>query len=757
MLDLRRTTAAPRAARLALAAVLTILCAWALIPAAHAATGELAAFGEYGTAADQLNFAGPVAVDPTDANSIYVGDRPDYSDGAQHQRIRKYGADGTLQATLEPPLDNPSGAPMYIVGLAIDGADQRLYVLLDADDHGEGMAREVLVYSTVPSCPTPSTCTLVAPGSPAAVADGVLIDFRLPAGGSVDYATGLAVDPGTHKVAVLGIDDTGASDPTGVIQYVTSDGALDTRVSGLGAGLDPAADIRNPVGLAIAPDGSVYIPTAPPGNVGDPIATASIFRLPRESGTSTLLAQDSVQPMFAPGFAFGLGTGSSIGVSSDGATVYVVEGDGSGARVRGFSTATGAQSVVYGQPSGVFTASSCYLPNQFYVQGVAAGAGDVVVVTSPAFTANNATDRAVHVFGPGGTGCPRQQALFTVDGRGDGTVTVTKGQPIAFDAGPSQLLGAVPSQVDWDFDGSGAFTTHVTGSPASLSTTHKFLQVGTFQVGVQIHSDGVPPVSDPVFHQVKVVAPTPTAAFKPSTRTPAAGASVTFDASDSTDPAGSDSGGPSHALAKYRWDFGDGQTQETTGPTVAHAFANPGTAALNRTVKLSVLSKDDVASGSVQQTLTVAGTPAAGTPSTPDPPQQQQPVPPGGGGTPPPFTPPSPTVAATSVDAKGVVSLKVTCPAGGATCQGKVELTIKVKTKVKGKTKSTTLKLGTATFTVAAGKSQAVKLKLSAAGRSLLRKQHKLSATAAVTVTAGGKASTKTRTLTLKAPAKKGH
>jgi hypothetical protein len=309
--------------------------------------------------------------------------------------------------------------------------------------------------------------------------------------------------------------------------------------------------------------------------------------------------------------------------------------------------------------------------------------------------------------------------------------------------------------VDWDFDGSGQFATQVSGAPAALSTTYKFLHTGTFHVGVKVDIDGDVP-TDPVFHDVKVVAPAPSAAFKVSNRTPAAGGAVTFDAGDSTDPAGSPTAGPTHALARYQWDFGDGQTQETATATVSHAFANAGTAALSRTVRLVVVSGDAVASAPVQQTLTVAGTPSSGTPG---PPAQQQPGPvqqPPVGKPAPLVVPPSPTLSAPTVDGKGAtVGLKVACPAGGATCSGKITLTVKVKTKVKGKTKTTTVTLGTATFTVAAGQSGAVKVKLLSKGKALLKQRKKLSATAAVAVTAGGKTSTKSKALTIKAPTKK--
>jgi hypothetical protein len=65
----------------------------------------------------------------------------------------------------------------------------------------------------------------------------------------------------------------------------------------------------------------------------------------------------------------------------------------------------------------------------------------------------------------------------------------------------------------------------------------------------------------------------PTAAFVVATPTPRSARPVVFDASTSTDREGSIGGG----IVQYQWNFGDGTTETTTTPTVAHTYPKDGT------------------------------------------------------------------------------------------------------------------------------------------------------------------------------------
>ena len=66
----------------------------------------------------------------------------------------------------------------------------------------------------------------------------------------------------------------------------------------------------------------------------------------------------------------------------------------------------------------------------------------------------------------------------------------------------------------------------------------------------------------------------PTAAIRVATANPRSLQPVTFDGSGSRDR----EAGYGGAIARYQWNFGDGQTQETTTPTVQHAYGAEGTA-----------------------------------------------------------------------------------------------------------------------------------------------------------------------------------
>ncbi len=104
--------------------------------------------------------------------------------------------------------------------------------------------------------------------------------------------------------------------------------------------------------------------------------------------------------------------------------------------------------------------------------------------------------------------------------------------------------------------------------------------------------------------------------------------------------------------------------------------------------------------------------------------------------TDPLLCPPAPKTAtltlasSTSTVKAGKAPVKLSCTGdSGATCSGKVELTITVTAKKGKRTTKKSVTVGSATVNIAAGKNATVSVKLSSTAIKLLAKQHKLSAT----------------------------
>ena len=611
----------------ALLALMALTVLILLAPAAQAEKGELTRFGSYDCEhfdqAETFCEAAAVAVDASD-NSFYTLD--DAADGGNYgsNRLRKWSPEGNLEVDQILPHSTWEADGQTYSNIAVDSVHHRLYALLSEASATTAAALAIHVFSTDPDCSS-GTCVLVAPSDQAAiddgVDDGVLIDFREPASASkaVDFATGIAVDPSTHKVVVLGVDDAAAANPKGVLQYIGEDGQPSTRIEGFTGGLDPdgfdvgtpGATVPNPRSLAIAQNGDVYVATGTsPGLKSEPVMDARIFRLAAETASATLVATDPAarEPQLAgflrPGGFVGT-AGSSIAVSADGSIVYIAEGSFAGMQIRGFSTATGLPQVVYGY-LGDRSSTECYF--RFGFSGaLATGSGDRLVATSWATPALTPPEPVyLHVFDQGGSGCAVVRPAFTANSLEAETVQVNRGAEVSFDASSSDLTAqeAPVTAVEWDLDGNGSFET--TKASVAEAATHTYATPGTYEVAMRVKAaGGIPPVTEPVTKTIEVVVPQPLASFKTSTKSPAAGATVSFDASASSDPGGVPSG-----IATYKWDFGDGATQETTNPSVSHAFANPAATALNRSVKLTVVNKEGTASDPVTQVISVAGTPA---------------------------------------------------------------------------------------------------------------------------------------------------
>jgi PKD repeat protein len=160
-------------------------------------------------------------------------------------------------------------------------------------------------------------------------------------------------------------------------------------------------------------------------------------------------------------------------------------------------------------------------------------------------------------------------------------------QPVNFNASASTAAaGRRIVNYQWDF---GDGTIRDTSEP---TTSHSYSVPRTYTVTLVVMDDIGRTAT--VSTAVTVAGPNPIAAFTTSPSSPTVGQLVAFNASAST-PA------PGRQIVNYRWDFGNGTTQDTSGPTTTHTYALAGT----YTVTL-VVTDDIGRTGTVNRTVTVA-------------------------------------------------------------------------------------------------------------------------------------------------------
>ena len=729
------------AAATAVAATLAVA-----VPSAHAdAFGQVATWGAPGTADGQFYKATEMGVDPTD-NSVYVVDQNTAGDA---YRLQKFTATGQVKATLTIPRPlNAGNKRPLLKGVVVDAARNRVYLL----QYRAGLytplganvteAEKILVLST-----DDTGGTLHAPAD---LPTGELPVPDPTTTSALVTPTAIDLDPVTHDLVILA--QSTDSPRRVVVQRISSAGIAGTRFTDTASTLGTGSMT---FGLAAAADGGAYVRYGNFNDIGSMYRVDSAFSALTRLGwtdldgpatregwknPSTLAA--NVNAGLGPQLAFSPDRGTLYWAEE--ATAYSTAGTGD-IIVRGFSVGDTATKVVYGGGT-----DSCRIKGR--APAIAAGKDGMVFVLDPGnYSANPPTfGQRLIAFGPGGTGCPAPTASFKIGATSDDTVTVQKGATVTFDASGSDLHGATPTELHWDLDGTGTFATVVTGSPAALTTTLVAKKAGTFTIGLKMKVSGStlgdPPV--PPVKTLKVVSPPPTASFTASPSSPKPDQAVTFDASASVDPTGSEDATPSNDLKSYTWEFGDGQTQTTTTPTVTHAFGNGATSPLARTVKLVVTNHDDVDSAAVTRTVNVQGQPVVTQPP-PDTTTDTTPVPPPTTDTttpPPPKTvpvdPPKNTFTAPKAKVKGTkITLPLTLPGAGRLA---VAATIKVKSKtVAYFSTAKTVKGGQGTVTVTP----------SAKAKAALKKAKGKKTKVAVKITftpTGGKAFSRTVTVSVK-------
>ncbi len=770
--NMHRHVSVPACAALACAALM--VGAWPA-PAGAASYGELGRFGSAGTGHGQLKLSSGThafGVDATD-NSVYVGDEPKKGE-YRIQKLTAAGAFVAQTAPLVPP--NHDG----IEGIAVDPGDKRVYMLAlerrsqsAAIDASEPAAGTLYAFSIEQSgealVPAAGTSEGVLIGPSALEAQSEVLERALLS------PKGIAVDPTTHDVIVLGEVDQGAPKEEEAprvpiaFQRIHADGTLGARYVDSSEYFPEAERPNSPI---VSSDGSVYVvqtddvlaqipsdftSTSPP--------TSFIQFTPKGALEADAVAE------FDAGEAAKEGGGLSFAPAGAGegtiyAEAHIFNGIGGGAFYPGILTftATGEEIGWTGGQSKQSGGESCTIgfAGPTY-PSIAAGKEQTVFVLDP---------KTTHVvkFGPEGHGCPAGNAsnpVASVNGTPlSASETVPTGTAVKFS---STLTEANALSVQWSF-GDGLTTTVGTDEYQRAEVTHVFARGGELTVTETIHTDNLatPTIVKQTKISVSASAPPPTAVLEgPSEVTLGGGAQLgrlvyqeggglelieaaqseeaTFDASASS---ASTALGPNQ-IESYHWTYGDGTSATTGSATVTHRYKKAGA------YKVELTVTDALGATSEPATLTVkvnerppeaptgggvaTGVTNAPAPQTPASTPEQHSSTPAGHGSP---SVPDARLASTSlaVSSAGTVGLDVTCPASESSCAGTVTLrTIGAVTAGAGggphgqvKRKAAVLTLAASTFKLAGGRQQSVKLRLSAQARTLLARAKTLRARATI-------------------------
>jgi PKD repeat protein len=790
------------ALRLPLLALACVVLALGLSSvAAHAeGYGELASFGKgAGSGNGQFRFTSGThafGVDSTD-NSVYVGDEP----AGGEYRLQKISAAGQFLASVSFKPANAIG----LEGVAVDPARERVYVLaVQLRSNGASIDPATSATGILYAFKTKQSgekLESAVGGTGKEAEEGVLAGpavletESLLQGHALLDPSGIAVDPSTHDVIVMGYEDQGLKGGVPQLRvaldrvsengskghrYVDQTncfggrGSAECEEGGAGAAKEP----NSPV---ISPTGGVYVESYDqiweiPSEFTSPQPPKSVIQFSPLQGEQTVKGphEELVEFPGAPPPANGGGL-ALVPEGTNGGTIYAYAhiaqeiGGELGHKYPGVlafkyvehvdgSTEsseigwTGGQS----KSSGGGKCAIGFLKSPL----VAVGREDDLFVL-------NTSAPNVLEFGPGGSGCPAASATApsaTVNGQPlSPSETVSSGTPVTFS---STVTQANALSVEWDF---GDGQTKIESADEYLHTevTHTFARGGDLTVTETIHTDDLatPTLVEQTKVSVSATALSPVAVLAgPAEVTlgsndipgelvygkdgglelvaaPSSG-EATFDGSASYDQ----NPGPNQ-ITSYHWEFGDGESETTDTPTTRHTYSKAAT----YPVALTVTDAHGLTSEASRLAVRVnepsprpakheekSGAPAA--------------APVAGASSPSAAAAPAPVsslvpvpnarLANDSLGASptGRVPLEVTCPAGESSCMGTVTLSTLAATSSgagsshpnKKKNKTISVKLASGTFTVAGGEERAVTLRLSAQARALLARTPMLLAQATI-------------------------
>jgi hypothetical protein len=659
--------------------VLLALCC----PAARADSyGQL---NRFAVATSGLQFSeqtGAFGVDPTD-DDVYVGEEVTPKQAGEpsgRYRILRFSPSGALLAE-SPALNPKSKTPLGIEGVAVDPGEHRVYVLgLYERAEGETLPDPNEAAAGTLYALNSATLQSAVPGTEHEQQEGVLAAPKAlradgkGAGEALLNPHGIAVDPATHDVVMLGEVDTGtlAAPQTHLaLERVTSSGALlASRYVDPTSEQEPEVDspVVTPAGEVLAArtgsENLEQIVQLPRGEEAPSQPPAVVFEFPAkpfgpkgESVSHEELLETSVE---FPGKGAGLvlapegGAGAGVLYSDAEVSEETLQGGEIVSKV-GYP---GALLVAMQETAGHITTSergwtggANPLPSSQAKCALAEREGTYPLLGAGAegrlFALDPASGEVVE-FGPGGEGCPHAgvPAIEVSVGSGPALAEAPAGVEVTLG---SLAVGGNVLFSEWNFGDGSPPLVSTAGEYQFAETHHTFSAPGSYTVTETIKTDDLATPELVVRRTLSVTATAP--------------------------PAGPPSG----------------------------AAGGPGTS-----------------------TQTAAGAPAGAA--------SAQPAAPGDAGAPPSaagWNRAALAGAALSVTASGAVVVKVACLSSGS-CTGALSLRTLEPVGTQGAKRKTVQVLASGTFALRAGQTRALALRLSAFARRLLARLHVLRARALI-------------------------
>jgi len=764
-------------------------------------------FGELGTSwgvaheakeikSGQLNYEGThaFAVDSNDG-SVYLADEvePQVVSGKEFSRFRlqKFSPTGLLlgaSASFELPeqVVHKGEQVVRLGGIAVAPEEKRVYVLLVAErvrapDKEAEAAAAIYAFSTEPSAGKLVPLKEEG-GEPRPFAN----EETLKTEGTKDREAllkpgGIAVDPKTGDVIIVGSQEEGKEEERAVAERVHSNGTLGNRFvdtanclrEGIPNNSEPHCEqaAGEPVSPIVSHSGDVYVEVSGTDQIWEvptqetqpirpgefTILPKQLFALPTPSNAAHLISfvareageEHSDEMALVPE---GEREGKGVGTIYVGAEIQQDEEASGHLKTSGFpfpgaigfdytenkTTGVLETATEAGWTGGPATGAKCQLEAPGSVTALVGGGNekDAVVFAFGIGKQEGGEEfppvARVSKFGPSGEGCPH--ARLTSAGAGGikavanleekGGVFSPKDEVVF----SSEVFQADAVSVKWEFENVATHEMQEYSSgkdefQAPVVPPRKFEKEGEYRVRETIRTDDLASPEIKAERTIKVEG-------RPSVSirgvTPVGIEAVDTFHATVTNP----NGGEYH----YTWNFGDGTetaaaSSKATEVSASHAYgaANTYTVALTVTDRLGIVGKGTFAVGVPQPEQPPPTTSSTSSVAPPPPPP---PPPPGGGNGVLSY---SASFAGTSlsVNAKGAVTIKVDC-GGQSSCSGTVTLRTPSAIASSAHKRKSILTLASGSFSVAGGHVTAVTLHLSSKARALLTRLHSLRARATI-------------------------